>query len=161
MKKFQASKKSIATMGGICFSLLALLVLLSPGTKLEFLSRGITTALGFVGFWIILPFLIALAIFLMIKRKFIKIKGSRIFVGIGIIIFSLLIILSLSRKDLNFNNASTLFKEINQNKEDAYLNTALGGGYIGFVLAGAINSALGPIGLNIICWVYFFIYQNF
>lgn len=150
MKKFQATKKSISTIAGICFALLALLILLSPNTRLEFLSKGITLAFGFVGFWIILPFVIVLSIYLIVKKRGIKIKANRIFIGVAIIIFALLILLS-TQKGLNFQNSSKLFKEANESNKDAYLNTALGGGYIGYVLAGLLNQLISFVGTYIVC----------
>ena len=57
---------------------------------------------------------------------------------------------------LIFSNSAQVLNQIRAANSSSF-NPQLGGGYIGFVLAGAINSALTPIGLNIICWIFFYI----
>ena len=106
MRKFQAKKSSLKTMGGVIFALLALVILFSPNTPFEFLSRAITTSIGFVGFWLVLPFIIAISAFLILKLNAPNIHGTKVFIGIGLIILALMIILSLGDSRYSFTEAS-------------------------------------------------------
>lgn len=151
MRKFQAKKSSLKTMGGVIFALLALVILFSPNTPFEFLSRGITTAIGFVGFWLVLPFIVATSLFLILKLNAPNIHGTKVFVGIGMIILALMVLLSLGDTRYSFTEASKVFNEINKEKTNAYTNTALGGGFIGYVLAGALDSLVARVGTYIVC----------
>ena len=68
MERKEVNKDTLSILGGAILALLALVILFSPNTPLAFLSEGITTALGFVGFWLILPFIVALSIYLMNRQ---------------------------------------------------------------------------------------------
>mgnify|MGYP003311422969 CR=1 FL=1 len=151
MIKFKVKKSSLKTVGGVIFALLALVILLSPRTPFEFLSRAITTSIGFVGFWLVLPFIVALSIFLILKLNSPKVHGTKVFIGIGMIILVLMVVLSLGEDRYTFTEASKVFSEINKEKTNTYINTALGGGFVGYVLAGALESLVGRIGTYIIC----------
>ena len=59
---------------------------------------------------------------------------------------------------LTYSNSSRVFDIIDGENPPVFgPNPRLGGGRVGFVLAGAINSAVTPLGLNIVCWVLFVI----
>ena len=73
-EKRKITRNSITIIGGICFILLALVTMLSNNTPFAFLSIAITTAFGFVGFWILMPFIIVIGLFLIFKKKLIKFK---------------------------------------------------------------------------------------
>lgn len=177
-EKRKITKDSISIIGGICFILLALVTLISNGTPFAFLSIAITAVLGFIGFWILLPFIIIVGLFLIFKKKLIKLKVGVSLWGALIMIICFVILSShwasigqtykgvlfdgYSRledgtsKFLIFSNSADLFSQIRDANSSPF-NPNLGGGYIGFFLAGSINSALTPIGLNVLCWIFFFI----
>ena len=59
-------------------------------------------------------------------------------------------------KYLTFSNSVAVFEEIKANNTTLVgPSPRLGGGIVGYILAGALNSALTPLGLNIICWILF------
>ena len=176
-EKKKITKNSISIIGGICFILLALVTMLSNGTPFSFLSTAITISFGFVGFWVLMPFLIVLGLYLIFKRKLIKFKVGMSLWGFFVIIVCFIILSShwgsigvqlengvildgyskapdgsFSRY-LTFSTAIPVLQIIRQNPSP--FNPQLGGGYVGYFLAGTINSAITPVGLNIICWVFF------
>ena len=57
---------------------------------------------------------------------------------------------------LTYSNSLEVFDQIDAaNPSVVGPNPKLGGGRVGFVLAGALNSAVTPLGLNIVCWFLF------
>lgn len=64
-------------------------------------------------------------------------------------------------KYLEFNTCTVFFKQIADNYATVHgisngytmLNNYLGGGFLGYVLCGALNSAFTPIGTTVISWV--------
>lgn len=177
-ESYRITKKSISIIGGVCFILFALVTLLSSNTPFEFLSNIITHSFGFIGFWIALPFIVILGIYLILNKSLIKIKLNVSLWGAFIIIICLLILCSHwaswhlvyngveitgfghtengTAKYLTFSNSLDIFNDIAQNVESKFgPSTKLGGGKVGFILAGAVNSAISPIGLNIVCWLLF------
>lgn len=177
-EKYRITKESITIVGGICFILFALVTLFSQGTPFKFLSDIISHSFGFVGFWILLPYFVILGFYLIFRGRFIKLKLGVSLWGFLIIILMLLILCSHwaswntvfegvkitgkghtpegSAKYLTFSNSISIFNQIAS--EVTYKfgpSTKLGGGKIGFIFAGAINSAISPVGLNILCWVLF------
>ena len=179
-KKRKITKNSITIIGGICFILLALVTMLSYNTPFSFLSIAITTVLGFVGFWILMPFLIILGLFLIFKKKLIKFRVGMSLWGAFVIIVCFVILSShwgsigfeyaegvvfdgysvidtgngLISRYLTFSTSIHTFQVLQSSGTP--FDPKLGGGYVGYVLAGAINSAITPVGLNIVCWVFFF-----
>lgn len=176
-EKKKITLNSIRIAGGICFILLALVTMFSNGTPFAFLSIAITTAFGFVGFWILMPFLIVLGLFLVFKKKLIKFKLGLPLSGFFVMIVCFIILSSHwasigldygglildgysktsdgTSKYLIFSNSVQILKQIRSSNASPF-NPQLGGGYVGFILAGSINSAITPIGLNILCWLFFF-----
>lgn len=177
-EKYVITKKSISMMGGVCFILFALVTLLSNNTPFQFLSNIITYSFGFIGFWIVLPYLIILGAYLIFKRSLIKIKVDVTLWGFFIVIVCLLILCSHwaswhaiyqgveitgfghtetgTAKYLTFSNSLDIFNSIAESNIASFgPSTKFGGGKVGFILAGAINSSITPIGLNIVCWILF------
>jgi DNA segregation ATPase FtsK/SpoIIIE-like protein len=64
-------------------------------------------------------------------------------------------------KYLEFNTCTDFFKQIADNYATAHgissgytmFNNYLGGGFLGYVLCGALNSAITPIGTTVISWI--------
>lgn len=175
-EKRKITKNSISMIGGVCFILLALVAMLSSNTPFSFLSTAITVSLGFVGFWILMPFIIAVGLFLIFKKKLIKFKIGLSLSGTFVMIVCFVILSShwstigmtyngvifdgASKtadgvaKYLTFSSSRDILTQIRE-LDSSPFNPQLGGGYVGFILAGAMNSALTPVGLNIICWIFF------
>lgn len=174
-EKRKITKNSLSIIGGICFILLALVAMLSNNTPFSFLSVAITTAFGFVGFWILMPFIILVGLFLIFKKKLFRFKLGISLGGFFIIIVCFLILSShwasigvtyegrvfdgytfenQKANYLIFSNSHNIL-QIRRGQDASPYNPNLGGGYVGFILAGAINTAITPIGLNVICWIFF------
>ena len=176
-EKKKITLNSIRIVGGICFILLALVTMFSNNTPFAFLSIAITTAFGFVGFWILMPFLIILGLFLVFKKKLLKFKLGLPLSGFFVMIVCFIILSSQwasigvnynglpidgyskavdgTSKYLIFSNSVQILGKIRETNSSPF-NPQLGGGYVGFILAGSINSAITPVGLNILCWLFFF-----
>ena len=178
-EKRRITQNSISTMGGICVILLMIVTLFSIDTPFEFLYKLIGHSFGFIGFWLFLPYFLVLGLYLIFNKKLIKIKLGIQLWGVLIIIFCFLILSShwaswgatynnmiLNGRGvdpetgmplyLTYSNSLDIFAQVDAtNKSVVGPSPKLGGGKVGFILAGAINSAVTPLGLNIICWVFF------
>ena len=176
--RFMITKNSISIVGGICFILFAVVTILSSNTPFAFLFNAITQSFGFVGFWLLLPFIFVLGIYLILNKRIVKIKlGTKLW-GAFIIIVCFLILSSHwgswgavvngveiigkgrteagAARYLTFSNSMSVFNDVNANNPSSFSpNPKLGGGKVGYLLAGAFNSALTPLGLNIVCWLLF------
>ena len=178
-KKFKITQNSISVMGGICFILFAIVTLFSKDTVFKFLYQLIGHSFGFIGFWLFLPYIVGIGLYLIMNKQIIKIKLGIQLWGVLIIIFCFMIlsshwaswgvtvndvkIVGLGRdpftgepRYLTYSNSLAVFDQVDANSS-AKLGPSpnLGGGRAGFVLAGALNSAITPLGLNIVCWVLF------
>ena len=178
-KKFKITQNSISVMGGICFILFAIVTLFSKDTVFKFLYQLIGHSFGFIGFWLFLPYIVGIGLYLIMNKQIIKIKLGVQLWGVLIIIFCFMIlsshwaswgvtvndvkIVGLGRdpftgepRYLTYSNSLAVFDQVDANSS-AKLGPSpnLGGGRAGFVLAGALNSAITPLGLNIVCWVLF------
>lgn len=174
--KYLITKDTISITGGICFILFTLVTLFSANTPFAFLNMLITHSFGFVGFWLLLPFIFILGIYLIYNKKFAKIKFGTKLWGAFIIIICLLILSSHwgswgaevngititgkgtepdgTAKYLTFSNAIPVFNDISKNNPSKiFPNPKIGGGKVGYIFAGALNSAVAPFGLNFICWI--------
>lgn len=154
MRKFQASNRSLSIISGICLVLFALVILFSPNTPFRFLTIAITSAFGFVGFWFILPIIIFLTIVVIFKIKF-PIKTKFLLIGLSMSILALGILFSNIGNELTIHNASSVFKDLNNQFLGSYLSIKLGGGFIGFIIAGVFNSLITKIGTYILSSVLF------
>lgn len=178
MKRSFITKNTISIMGGICFILFALVTLFSSNTPFAFLDNIITQSFGFVGFWLLLPFIFVVGLYLILNKKLVKIKlGTKLW-GAFIILVCFLILSSHwgswgatvngveivgkgrteagTARYLTFSNAIAVFEDIAENNPSNFgPSPKLGGGRVGYLLAGAFNSALSPLGLNIVCWALF------
>ena len=180
MNKFRITRNMISIVGGICLVLLALVILLAANTPFAFLSDLITHSFGFIGFWLLLPFIAIVGLYLIFQKRLIKIKMGVQLWGCLLVIISLVILTSnwasagttvngeyITGKNqtsylgvpkyITFSTSMSIFNQIVESYTVKLGPTPkLGGGKVGFILAGALNSAVTPIGLNVICWVLFF-----
>ncbi len=178
--KNKITNNSISIMGGVCFILFASVCTFSANTPFSFLFDAITKSLGFIGFWLLLPYIIVIGIYLILYKRIIKLKvGTRLW-GVLLILFCFIILSSHwatigseingvvivgygkteegLAKYLTFSSSIDVFnKVVAANPSVVAPNVKLGGGQIGYILAGALNSALTPIGLHIVCWSLFII----
>ena len=176
-KKFKVTRNYVSIMAGVCFILFSLVVLFSANTPFGFLIALISSTLGFVGFWLLLPFVFVVGLYLIMKKKVFKIRLGTELWGVFILIFCFFILTShwgswgttvngveitgSGKKDgvaqyLTFSNSVSVFDKImNANPPVIGANPKLGGGIVGYVIAGALNSAITPVGLNIVCWTLF------
>ena len=177
-EKKHITQNSISLMGGICVILFAFVTLFSTNTPFSFLYKLIGHSFGFIGFWLFLPYIVILGLYLIFNKKLIKIRLGIQLWGVLVIIFCFLILSSHwaswgaeingveiighgttdtgTAKYLTYSNSIPVFEQIDAaNPSVVGPNPKLGGGKVGFVLAGAINSAVTPLGLNIICWILF------
>ena len=172
------TNNSISIMGGVCFILFAFVCVFSANTTFSFLYNAITRSLGFIGFWLLLPYIITLGLYLILYKRIIKLKvGIRLW-GVLLILFCFIILSShwatigskingvtitgYGRNEdglaqyLTFSNSIDAFNSISdKNPSLVTPNVKLGGGQFGYILAGAINSAITPLGLHIVCWSLF------
>jgi len=148
-------KKHLATLIGVLILLFSLVCLFSHGTVFGFLSTFICMASGFIGFWILLPFLIILGIYIIFRRQLVKFKLKLTMWGIFVVILSLLIITSNwgKHETIMFNNCIKLLQD--NAPFDPFTNVNMGGGFIGYVLAGILNNSITPLGTAIVSWVLF------
>ena len=159
MKK-HIERSTVISLAGIGLSLLSLVIIFSQNTVFSFLTTIIVRPFGFIGFWIILPFLFILGLYMLLKQKLVKFKLGLSLWGVLIVIFSLLILTSswaeqslVPGGELNFGNMSPTYVEALVELGDNPYNTAYGGGLVGYFLAAILYSAITKIGAQIVCWL--------
>ena len=153
-------KASIISLAGIGLSLLSLVIIFSRNTVFSFLTSIIVKPFGFVGFWILLPFLFILGLYMLLKQKLVKFKVGLSMWGLFIIIFAFLILTSAWSEqtlvpdgNLNFGNLSRDYIPALNDLGDNPYDTSYGGGLVGYFLAAILFSAVTSIGTQIICWL--------
>ena len=155
MRKLSIKKSTNIVISGVILSLFALVILFSHGTPFEFLTVAICSAFGFIGFWILTPFLFILGLYISFRKKLIKFKLGLSLWGIFIVVLSLMIITSNwgNEETITFTNCVTLLKT--HTPFDPFANPSIGGGFVGYLLAGILNNAITAVGSAIVCWVLF------
>lgn len=155
MKPIHVKRSTNVILSGVALSLFALIVLLSYGTPFSFLTTAICASFGFIGFWVLTPFLLILGLYIAFRKKLIQFKLGLSLWGIFIVVLSFMIITSNwgSSEEISFANCIDLLKE--QRPYDPFSNPNIGGGFFGYVLAGILNNAITIVGTKIICWVMF------
>ena len=153
-------KNSIISMAGIGLSLLALVIIFSQGTVFSFLTTAIVRPFGFVGFWILLPFVFILGLYMLLKQKLVKFRVGLSLWGLLIIILSLMILTSVWSEqtlipggELGFGSMSPTYVDALVNLGDNPYNTSYGGGLVGYFLAAILYDSVTKIGAQIICWL--------
>jgi len=155
MRKFNIKSSTNIIMSGVLLCLFALVILLSHGTPFDFLTTAICASFGFVGFWILTPFLFILGLYIIFRKKLVQFKLGLSLWGVFIVVLSLLVMTSNwgNSETITFTNCITLLKQ--HTPFDPFSNPSIGGGFFGYVLAGILNSAITLIGTSVICWVLF------
>ena len=93
-KKINITKEAIVTLTGVIVCLFSLIIVFSNKSIFNFLSVGILSAFGFVGFWILVPILFLWGIYLMFQKKLRKYRMDITMWGLFIIFVALLILFS-------------------------------------------------------------------
>ena len=153
MKKLAIKRQTNIILSGICLSLFSVMILLSHGTAFNFVCTGICWVFGFIGFWLLIPFLFILGLYIAFRRKLVNLKLGLSLWGVFVIVLSLMVITSNwgDHATLTFSNSVSLF---NENKPfDPFTNPSMGGGFFGYVLAGTLNNAISEVGTSILCWI--------
>ena len=155
MRKFKIKTSTNIVMSGVVLSLFALVILFSHNSPFGFLTTAICAAFGFVGFWILTPFLFILGLYIIFRRKLIQFKLGLSLWGIFIVVLSLMVITSNwgSSQEITFSQSLALLNE--QAPFDPFTNPNIGGGFFGYVLAGVMNSAITLVGTTVVCWILF------
>ena len=153
-------KSSIVSLAGIAVSLFALIIIFSQNTIFSFLTTIIVRPFGFVGFWIFLPFLFIVGLYMLLKQKLIKFKVGLSLWGFLIIIFALLILTSVwgskdlvSDSQLEFGTFSEKYVPALIELGDNPYDTHYGGGLAGYFVASLLCSAITAIGAQIVSWL--------
>lgn len=153
-------KASIISMAGISLALLSLIIIFSQGTVFSFLTAIIVRPFGFIGFWILLPFLFILGLYMLLKQKLVKFHFGLSLWGLLIIIFALLILSSIWSVEalgvdveLNFGTMSPAYVDKLMSLGDNPYNTSYGGGLVGYFIAACLFSAIKNVGAQIVSWL--------
>lgn len=153
-------KASIISMAGIGLALFSLVIIFSQGSVFNFLTVAIVRPFGFIGFWILLPFLFILGLYMLLKQKLVKFKVGISLWGLLIIVFSLLILSSIWAEqalipggELNFGTMSPKYVDALIELGDNPYDTRNGGGLVGYFLAACLFSAIKNVGAQIVCYL--------
>ena len=141
---------------GLMMILLSIIGLLNKGPVGNFLTY-ISIYLFGAYYFVLYALVILLALYLMFKKKMVKVHINMKNLG-GILVFiSLLIASSGTNTELKFNNLTTLFNEhmasVSSNVFviDNLSNLATtGGGFVGFTLKALLNTCVTSVGTTII-----------
>lgn len=177
-KKISFGKTAILRTIGIIICLFALIVLFSGESFLAPLTHLFLNIFGFVGFWILVPVLFIFGFYLVLRQQLMKFRFDITLWGLLLLVVSFLIlgsswgsegmsvnildkqyIVSMFTKGenyvyLSFSSPSCLDIYESLSKDSVNIaNVHLGGGYLGFIFCGALNSAFTPIGTTIVSWL--------
>mgnify|MGYP003290715048 CR=1 FL=1 len=89
-KEMKVTKDALNVVIGINVCLLSLIILVSNWISwLSFVSKGITYVIGFVGFWILIPYLFILGLYISFRKKLVKFRVGTSLIGVFFIIFAI------------------------------------------------------------------------
>ncbi len=171
MKKTKINGEHVCIMVGLLICLVALIFFLSPLTPIEFLSYGVVAAFGFIGYWLFIPFLFLLGIYIMFKGKLVRFRFDISLGGLFLIMINVMILASywgsigitlsdgsiINNQDVfidykNFMDALTNVLS-DTTKQNITLNSMTGGGFVGFLLLGLFNSGFTTVGMMVVAWI--------
>jgi S-DNA-T family DNA segregation ATPase FtsK/SpoIIIE len=142
-------KEDVISAIGVFISLLALLVMFSSNTHLWGLAYGIDFILGFAGFWFFCPFLFFVGFHMTWKRKLPKIPTKRLVWAYFFLFVGTMLLLSHlgSNGQESYGDTTLFLDEIAKAKSGEngglIFDTKLGGGMVGYILAGLLNQSVG------------------
>jgi len=155
------NKESMLGVIGLMIALIAVIAILSPlpeGT--QWLTIGSAYVFGQIGFWVFYVALFVFGIYLMFKRKLLKIRFDITMIGIIVFLvafFTLFTILFVEEtREMKFDNFYAVFTS---NMQNVVLNAGTmpysvesGGGFIGFLLTALFNYAthVGAIIISVV-----------
>lgn len=141
---------------GLMLLLISIIGLLNKGPVGNFLTY-IGVYLFGAFYFIVFLFLIFLSIYMMIKKKRLKIHLNMILVGFLLIYLACIIASSTSNSEIKFNNLIEVYNEhiaVVSSKlfvVDSISNLpVVGGGFIGYTLKALLNTCITSIGTNIV-----------
>ena len=89
------SNDAINVVIGINIMLISVLILLSNFAQfLNFIAKGIAFIVGFIGFWVLVPYLFILGIYICFKKHLQKFKVGLSLTGLVFIIFGIALLTS-------------------------------------------------------------------
>ena len=170
-KKHKINKEHLNYMAGLFISLIALVFLFAISEPFRFLNDAIIYVFGFIGYWILIPFLFIYGVYFMFRKKLRKFRFDISLIGVLLILLMILVLTSYWGSDglsyegnvisnqngqyVIFNNFMDVYRASFNNSENTYLifNTVTGGGFVGYFLLSLLNTAFTNIGMMVICWV--------
>ena len=186
--KIKIPSTLVKVAAGIAIILFAVLALLSPNVfGLSWISTGVLASIGFTGFWVFIPTLIIIGLYIIFSKKLGKFKIDLSIIGLVVMIVGASVLVTnilltttpveiypayaslIEGEDkriyLDMSKVATengdIKKYLEMNSFIYYFmkiselgfvgtNSALGGGFLCFMLAGMLNSAMTPVGTTIV-----------
>ena len=148
------SKESMLGVIGLMIALIAVIAILSPlPVATKPIAVGAVYVFGSIGFWAFFAALFAFGIYLMFNRKLNKIRFDISIVGIFILVFAALALVSdivvPEYRIMRLDNFSAIFEQVVAETQTLGIiyDLRTGGGYLGFFLASVFNymTRLGAI----------------
>lgn len=140
------TKESMLGVIGLMIALIAVIAILSPlPTLTKPIAVGAVYVFGSIGFWAFFAALFAFGIYLMFNRKLVKIRFDISLVGIFVVVFAFLCLVSNfavpEAANMRLDNFVIIFQNIVADIESAGIiyDLKTGGGYVGFFLAALFN----------------------
>lgn len=162
--KNKINKTAIISAAGVGISLLSLIILFSKDTVFSFLSTLIVAPFGFIGFWILLPFIFIVGLYMILRRKLIRFKVGISLWGVLLIIISLLLLTSIWAEqtlvpggELSFGSFSNEYLPALSKLNNDPTNTLSGGGIVGYFLTSVLFTSITKLGTTIVSYILMFI----
>jgi len=155
------NKESMLGVIGLMIALVAVIAILSPLPEAtRWITIGSAYAFGQIGFWIFYISLFVFGIYLMFKRKLMKIRFDITMVGIIVFLFAFLTFFTIVFvEETNEMKLDTFYSVFQSNIQSVILNPGsmpysveTGGGFIGFLLTALFNYAthIGAIVISVV-----------
>ncbi|NCA95611.1 MAG: hypothetical protein EOM74_01390 [Methanomicrobia archaeon] len=140
------TKEAMLGVVGLMIALIAVIAILSPLPPItQPIAISAVYAFGAIGFWAFFAALFAFGIYLMFNRKLMKIRFDISLIGIFIVVFAFLSLVSnlvvSDSQMMRLNNFSAIFQQLLADTESSGIiyDFKTGGGYLGFLLAALFN----------------------
>ena len=110
--KFKIGKNAVTIIIGVTICLFSLLGILSANVPgLQWIATGLLASVGFVGFWVFLPILFLAGLYMIIAKRFVKMKFDLTLFGVFVLLFGLLVLLTnllLTTRQLPLYNSKAI-----------------------------------------------------
>ena len=145
---------------GLMLLLISIIGLLNKGPVGNFLTY-IGVYLFGAFYFIIFLFLIVVSVYMMIKKKGLRIRLNMVLLGFVLVYLATIIASSTSNSEIRFNNLIEVYNEhiaVVSSKlfvVDSISNlSVVGGGFIGYSLKALLNTCITNVGTNIVVIVF-------